>query len=106
MLLKQGRHLLKGSVGLQINELSEANKVFKQFLQDPSVQKAQKLSALGEILKEMKVCETTSSLFGKPFSSHMIPKVPCCSPSEEQTSSLQSCQHVTWKQGPRQALSI
>ena len=40
--------------------------MFKQFLQDPSVPKAEKLSSLGEILKEMKVSETTSSLFGEP----------------------------------------
>ena len=40
--------------------------MFKQFLQDPSVPKKEKLSSLGEILKAMKVSETTSSLFGKP----------------------------------------
>ena len=50
----------------QINQLSEANKMFKQFLQDPSVPKNEKLSSLGEILKEMKVSQTTSSLFGEP----------------------------------------
>ena len=50
---------------LQINQLSEADKMFKQFLQDPSVPKKEKLSSLGEILKEMKVSETTSSLFGE-----------------------------------------
>jgi len=47
----------------QINQLSEADKMFKQFLQDPSVPKKEKLSSLGEILKAMKVSETTSSLF-------------------------------------------
>ncbi|CAL5229008.1 g12250 [Coccomyxa viridis] len=47
----------------QINQLSEADKMFKQFLQDPSVPKKEKLSSLGEILKAMNVSETTSSLF-------------------------------------------
>ncbi len=58
---------IKSCMRLQINQLSEADKLFKQFLQDPSVPKKEKLSSLGEILKEMKVSETTSSLFGEPL---------------------------------------
>ena len=41
--------------------------MFKQFLQDPSVPKKEKLFSLGEILKAMNVSETTSSLFGEPL---------------------------------------
>ena len=52
-------------MGLQITQLSQADKIFKQFLSDPSVPKAEKLSSLGQILKEMKVSETTSALFGE-----------------------------------------
>ena len=55
---------LTSPMRMQINQLSEADKMFKQFLQDPSVPKKEKLSSLGEILKAMNVSETTSSLFG------------------------------------------
>ncbi len=52
--------------------------MFKQFLQDPSVPKKEKLSSLGEILKAMNVSETTSSLFGEPLNTgvRINPRAP------------------------------
>ena len=59
--------------------------MFKQFLQDPSVPKMEKLTSLNEILKAMKVSETTSSLFGELICWHGQPLharldciFPCC----------------------------
>ena len=42
----------------------EGDEVFKQYLQDPGVQKAEKSASLGQLLKDLKASETTSSLFG------------------------------------------
>jgi F0F1-type ATP synthase delta subunit len=49
---------------LQVEKLAESNKQFAQFLQDPSVPKKEKLSALEEILNKIQVTDTTKSLFG------------------------------------------
>lgn len=49
----------------QVEKLAESNKQFSQFLQDPSVPKKEKMTALEEILAKIKVSETTHSLFGK-----------------------------------------
>ena len=49
---------------VQIQALAKSNKVFAQFLADPSVPKKEKMGALNEILSKIQVSETTQALFG------------------------------------------